>query len=685
MNYKRVILILLSLIFFANVVGCGQMENSSNKGEENNKFANGVHIYTANDTDKTFIENGQTPYKLVIPSNASPEIMSAAGEFNYFFEKATGTDLLTINDSNQTLKHSSDAKFISIGETSLLSSSGVVYDKKTLGRKGIRIKTVDSSIYLVGGSDLGSLYAVYDFMKIAFNFEIFYKDCYTIKMGITQMNLIDFDVTDIPDIASTSWYSSGAAYLDTKTYDNENYQYRARLDTNHYNVLIPVHRDFDLTSESQPTHNSDYVLPKATYGQTHPKWFSDIVDTTHEPQLCYTAHGDEQEFNEMTKTAAEKIIFSLKNYPVREGVNTIMIGLTDNFDDCNCDACSKLYEKYGTKAGAVCIFVNKVAEIVDKWMSAPENASYYREDFKILFFAYHNFTDAPVKYDEHKKKYMPIDEAVKLRDDVGVFYANILADYQQSMYSEDNVFHTENLKKWDAISNHIWQWTYAINYKYLGYFYDCYSYYTDDFFKEVALTSTDYLFIQGAVYTSVPTGWKNLLTYLYSELSWDCNQSSNKLIDKWFDNMFAEGAEEMRKFFDELRIHYATLAINNKWLGNYTIYTKYDVKSYWPLNTLRKWTGYCDNALKAVEKYKNSRPEYYNSLKNHIIIEWSSPIYMMFSLHFDEMSLIEKQSLVSRLEEYSDLVNFNGVMLGIAKATGDNMTAFIEQIKSKMG
>ena len=53
----------------------------------------------------------------------------------------------------------------------------------------------------------------------------------------------------------------------------------------------------------------------------------------------------------------------------------------------------------------------------------PENAAYYREDLKLLFFAYNKFLAAPARWDNVTEKYVPMHPDVEMREDVGVFYA----------------------------------------------------------------------------------------------------------------------------------------------------------------------------------------------------------------------------------------------------------------------
>ena len=55
-------------------------------------------------------------------------------------------------------------------------------------------------MYIIGGKEGGVLNGVYDFLKINFGFEYFFTDSYTLRTNVTDLKLLDYDVTDISDI-----------------------------------------------------------------------------------------------------------------------------------------------------------------------------------------------------------------------------------------------------------------------------------------------------------------------------------------------------------------------------------------------------------------------------------------------------------------------------------------------------
>ena len=147
------------------------------------------------DMDGYILKEGRTEYMLVIPETAGTLIQKAASEFNTFFHEATGRDLRIVTEAD-----SSD-KCISIGETSLLTETDITYDYSELGSDGYKIVTRDDDIYLIGGSDYGSLYAVYELLAQLVEYDFFAEDCYTVAQNVKNIQFKDFNITDIRDFA----------------------------------------------------------------------------------------------------------------------------------------------------------------------------------------------------------------------------------------------------------------------------------------------------------------------------------------------------------------------------------------------------------------------------------------------------------------------------------------------------
>ena len=131
-----------------------------------------------------------------------------------------------------------------------------------------------------------------------------------------------------------------------------------------------------------------------------------------------------------------------------------------------------------------------------------------------------------------------------------------------------------------------------------------------------------------------------------------------------------------------MRVHSAFLCAENGWYGRYTLYQPVSDKEYWPLTMLEKWMGYCDEALASISRYQYTRPEYYLATKRHIEIEWLSLAHIALSLHFEDISSVDRERLIARLKEDSEFIGFDKMKVG-RETAGYYMSNFLEDIKNK--
>lgn len=619
------------------------------KGIEKATFQ-GVHDYTAPETNSYMVENGKTDYVLVIPQNAGKTIATAKDEFVCLFEKATGIRMPFIVDTGD-MQLTSTAKYISLGETSLLQDTDIQMEKARLGTDGGKIITKEKSVFIFGGGDKGTLYTVYTFMNLTFGFEQYFKDCYEIETGLKNVKLRNYAVTDIPDIAyrTNNW----GLYNDTSTdYDVDNFDIRMRMGTEQSEPLLPIHTEFDNPASTSGTfHNTNKYLPETTYQKDYPEWFSDAG-----AQLCYTAHGNEAKYQLMVEEVSKKIINSLKiytpkDYPLK---NTATFTCVDAKQSCTCDACTANTSYYGSKTAAVIQFTNLVGEYVENWMNEPANAEYKRDNFTIIIFAYNDYTWAPCTYDAKKNIWSYVDDSVKMRHNVGVYIAPISSlDYQSSIYAEVNARGKQNIDGWCQLTNNIYLWPYSTNFSYYNYFYDSFNFFNNDGWQYIASIGTRFIFNQGQHnQDGTATGFSTLKMYLDSKMAWDTTQDVNELTDRWFNAMFKEAAPIMKNYFDSLRIWNAKVLQENGLYAVRSIYTKIKERAYWPSATLAGWRAECDKAIQAIEHYKTSDPALYESVYWHIETEWFMPAYVTVKLYGDTLGEAEYRALVARMKAF---------------------------------
>ncbi len=604
---------------------------------------NGVHDYTAPDTKKDLVKNGQTEYKIVVPAQKSNQISLAEAELILFFEEATGIKLAVISDDGIT--HSQDGKYISLGENKLLKSAGLLIDKEKLGQDGTQIITVDNTVYIVGGSDYGTVNGVYAFLAIYFDLEFYWTDCHTMKHNVTDLKLKNFNVMDIPDLPYRTTGYRGIIRGEMRS--------RWRTPIEFGNRVFQIHENADdRTSAGKSVHNSMSWLPKDQYFETHPKWYSDKGVGT---ELCYTAHGDQQELDLMIDTLVEKAIKILQLYPKREYplLDVMTLTMQDTHDNCVCAACEADRDKYGAYSGTIINFMNEFRTRLDAKLATytdPSADEWKRDNLILAFFAYFYFEQAPTK----------LLDTLKLVDGVSVYFAmNASFDYQSSIYADINADARKNFETWMQIGNEPLLWSYSA--KFTSYMFPCdtFNFYNQDAYSYFAAYSPKIMFNQTqGNQTGSMTAFYNLKAFLDYKLMWDSSLDADKLISDYMNAMFGPAAGTMMQLYNAERLQagivkgkYNSITI----LGNETeLYNK----DFWPYPVVKQWLALCEKAYGEIEKYKETDPSLYKMYKEHIDAEWLCPAYITLSFYRD---YIDVQELAQMKETFKAVVANLGV------------------------
>ena len=638
--FKKIVCMLLAASSVLTLsVGC---DNNKDKGDDTPKYENiqpaedkstfkGTHIFNMTETDNFLVKDGKTDYVLVTSSALAGAEITAKDEFITLFKEATNIRIPQASAENMT--HDPEAKRICLGDNDLFKSTGLELDKETLTRDGVRIITLDNTIYILGGGAYGLLYAVYDFMELTFSFDQFYLDCMTIEKDVKAKKLYNYDVTDIPDMENRA---TNYAWFEQQLKN------RMRMPLYSGNYFLPIHKEMVeqeingktewvavKTSANQTVHNSNECLPREHYAEEHSEWYGDSGDV-----LCYTAHGDEEEFDLMVQEVAKKICASLITYNVDTYPNMNFATLTveDNNDTCACETCASYDAKYGAKSAAIILFMNEVKVYVDHWLEEHKDTPYYRENFGLAFFAYNSFSVAPSHWDEAKREYVPNAPELALSDGVYVWVAlmNMLEE-EISIYHSKNDRGREQIDKWSALSKDgMFLWTYSTNFTEYLYFHDAFSLFNSEGYQFFAEHKIRLYYQNSQSYQAgSSTAFHTLQLYLTSKLTWNSSLDTEALVDKFMNAMFREAAPVMKEMLDSMRMHNRQFKERTQYVNSVAY------ASNFPYNTLKKWLDMCDQALAMIEDYKQTDPALYNSLKEHIEIEWVFPAYATLQLRSD--------------------------------------------------
>ncbi len=652
----RIIALSLSTLTLATIglSACKKKEEIITPTVDPAGIYNGTHVYTATDTDEWLVQNGKTDYKLVLPANYSSTLRVARTEFVDLFKDATGISLTVLTDD--MAGNSTDGKYISLGDTKLLQDSGISVDAETLTADGHRIVTKDDDIYLFGGAEAGTVFSVYTFMRLTFNYETYYYDCMEIESA-SEKKLKNYDVTDIPDFKYRA-HSADVTTYESMDYDENMFAWRL----NYYGKegtrgywYMPVHNDTsDFTKGAKgASTNVDHWFPADMYEKDHPYWFSSRKASRGQ-QLCFTARGDEKEYEAMLQTAFDKVIKHLQWYTPDKYPQYKVMTMThmDNKDYCTCDRCNELYAYYGDSvASTQVLFMNDLAKLVDEELEKNKEADWYREDFHLLFFAYNHNFQPPARYDADKKKYVPIDDKVILHDRVIAWFCRD-ANGQEVFNENQNSALISTLEGWSAVAKNIYYWNYGTNFKNYMLPIDSFQYTTPEMYAYFCNKSDKFWFTQLQDNNKCGnTAWHNLKVYIDAKLSWNTSLSVEELTDKWMKAMFKDAAPTMQNLFQSVRSYQQHVLI-----GELELYSNGDGSpemlspDYWPVGMLRGWINETDKAKEEIARFAVLDPVLYDRLCGHIEIEAISYLYLMLELQGNKISKEEKAQYVTRIK-----------------------------------
>lgn len=566
-------------------------------------------------------KDGASAYKIVTPENAEQEEEFAAQELQTFFAEATGVQPQILSDKGLTFTN--DARYLSVGNTSLSEQANVAADYDELGSQGFVLETEGLSVFMLGARTKGTLYAVYEFLYRAFAFEVFSPDeCYI--ESCEELPLYDFSFTDKPDI---EYRINGYGYF-TQTSEAQENMYRLRINDN---PIMGVGEGYVYT-----THNSTRYFTEEQMDENSEWWMG-----TDGYQLCYTAHGNAEKLNEMQEVVLSVMKDAIENNPDKTSIAFMQ---EDKDTWCGCEKCQEVIAAHGGfETSTQILFVNELAKRLDAWLQE----AHPDREVKIVFFAYHKTTKAPVKQLEDGS-FVPYSDDMILEDNVAVYYAPITADYYYSFKDSKNLAYANIMKGWAAISQNIFAWIYSTDFNDYLMFFDSFNSMQENY--QFLVENHASMVFENTQYNNTnSTAFHVLKGYLNAKLGWDAYADYAELTDKFFRCYFRDAAPAMRELFDQMRLRWAYNMDFNGLTGN--IYEELKKSEYLPFSTLLQWEGLIEEAYAAIEPLKTQDAQLYEKLANRINLESISVRYAQIAMYggrYDSEKLLEMKTSLKK-------------------------------------
>lgn len=600
---NRAAVLSLVLIALVNFTACAPGKDGNNPNEIPNNTGNHQAIVERDDSRAIFAR-GESDYKIVLPDAPTAKETTAATELEYFFRLATSYGLETVNESDFTGK-----KFISIGQTTLLSESKIEYKNEVLGDSGFKVITKDDGIYLFGsaGGD-GSIYAAYEFLRYAVGYEYYAADEYTVAKT-DKVAFYRFDITEIPTIQMRQ----SNDYL---TNNDSDLSRRLRFNGIGEDLYIGVHTELQ-------------IMPYNTYKVNHPEWYAN--GGLH---LCYSA-GDELK--------AEFIKNVERDLAKNEQANRVTLGLSDNNSFCGCEKCSAAIQKYGTESSVMILFLNDVIPKIEQWLKTNYPARQVR--FQVM--AYQKTVSAPATK-QADGTFKANAEEVKCIKNLGVIIYDSGVSYAKRLDSERNQPRLEIVQRWAALSDEIVIGTYATNFSYFFCNYPNYLAIEDNYTiwannNVVAITEMGNHVTKSATFEA-------MRNYLISRFMWNSKLDYQTTVKEFMNAYYKEASNAIYEYFTKLTTwqKYCEDEMN---VDHGYLYFQYKAE-HWPKNIVDSFQSSINDAYAAIEPLKTSDSAKYEKLYERIKTEELSLTYIYLNWHQGYFTRDEKTAMLNDLEYY---------------------------------
>lgn len=632
---NKFLAVFMSVAIVFSCAGCtnGNPTNDNNSTNNNNgtyvtydpsygKVEGTIHERFIEATSTPFISNGTTEYKIIISTTAGTYVEKAVAQFKSVIQESTGVSLQTIK--SDAVSYDNSVKYVSFGKNNFTSSAQILYDYEKLGSQGYEIITKGNSIF-VGGTDKGVYFGVLDLLNILVEWDMLTSKYYHVNKNVTEIPLYNLDIKEVPDIEYRI-APFGSVFTDKTACE-----------------LMRLTPDGEVFMDAAKTHSTLNIVSIDDNQEAHPKWFS-----KDELQLCYTAGGDEDEYNALVNYVVEQCKVIIDEDQTHD---TLSFSQMDYNVWCNCDGCKKVITDYGTKSATQILFINDVAEILIPW---AEN-KYPQREIVLDILAYHQSEIAPTVYKDGK--YELVAPEMKLHDSIQLMVAPVNSDFISGVFADNNISLKNIFLSWQPVTSRYSVWSYD-SYFGSGYLapYDSWGA-TPDFIKFVVSLNTRVIFPEGAYNQRRNSNFDNLKTYIYSKILWNANLDTQEIIDEYFDKLYRDASQTMKNAYFNMRaeLNRHTLMGRDGSIWTVTIAdSKYFSKAY-----LTGQIKMIEKAFGDVKKYKDTDIEFYNMVCDEITLETIGHRWMLIHIYNGLFSNTELKEFAKALLDDMERLDIN--------------------------
>lgn len=546
-----------------------------------------LHNISVQDVQTVFAENEQSEYIILYDNDKCRK----SSEFiSYHILQATGAELPVMLLEAETFDI--NAKNIIIGSERLFAQAGLEFSAEDLGKTGYYIKTVGNSVFIMANGEEGYQLAAIAFLREVAGYDYLASDCVVYRKTATylpQMEIIekpDYEIRSIMDVLS---------------------------DEDKYAMGFSADKYFGITGiNGLVFHNTFVWLPPTEFYAEHPAWYTDGF-YNNSGELCYTAHGDKDEYESMQNTVLQKMIKLIED---DSDLDYISFMQQDNLDYCKCPSCSACYLD-GCYSATIIKFVNDLDLRLQSYLQEQaDKTQTAKREVGIVFFAYQYSLKPPV-----------IDEFayMSLNDNVAVIVVSPNSNVEDL---------SATVFDWGRVCKHVFVWHYDTS---LINYLVPYPVFSNEY-VDLREAGAERFMAYGQYDQGTATGFNAFKNYVLSKIGFDIYTDVSDLENRWFSEYYLDASDIMQEYYDNLQINLKNIVDNS---DNFNIFGNYLTKENFPLENVLQYKRYINYALLAVEKYREEDENLYNALIRRIKTESVFPDYVLCELYSDVYSQSE--------------------------------------------
>ncbi len=365
-------------------------------------------------------QNGKSDYQIYIAPDAAVAEKKAAAEFQKYWKLATGTDMAISSTYTGN-------KQILIGPSQEAQSLLPGIDLKSLKTDEIIMAPATDTLVLCGDRPRGTLYAVYEFMKMQMGIrfwtakEELVPRSETIAMPGELVRYAPPVTVRLPYVRTLLENPDFAAKVHCF---GPNYTNSPEWGGGHENLI-------------GPWHTFDRFLPASQYLESNPEYFSlrngKRVGGQFQGQLCLSNPALKQKFLEIVREELRK----------NPDAKVISVTQNDNDNYCQCPECAKIDKAGKSPSASIIAFVNFIAGHVEKEFPGVE----------VQTFAYQYSRTPPV--------------GIVPRKNVSILLCAIEADFSKELQTAgnpENAAFMKDLEAWRNMGVRLAIWYYVSNF-----------------------------------------------------------------------------------------------------------------------------------------------------------------------------------------------------------------------------